>query len=92
MYLGGEHYYLISLGVILTWLIGTVLSFESERIGAAYIVTLSVFIVAAVASRLVFSPFPQVKPVAAIVILAGIALGREAGSIAGMMAMFLSNF
>ena len=90
--LAGEHYYLISIGVILTWLIGMLLSYEAIRTGAGFTVCLSVFIVAGVASRILLGPFPQVKPVAAVVILAGTVLGREAGAIAGMMTMFLSNF
>ncbi len=90
--LKGEHYYLISLGVIVTGLLAAVMAFESGKPSAARLTVLSVFVVTGVLSRLLLSPFPQVKPVAAIVILGGIVLGKESGFIIGMLSMFLSNF
>ena len=53
---------------------------------------MSVFIVTAVLSRLLLAPFPQVKPIAAVVILGGAVIGKESGFIIGMLTMFLSNF
>ena len=90
--LRGEHYYLISIAVVLTGLIGGMLGFESGRPTAGLLTCLAVFIVLAVLSRILLAPFPQIKPIAAGVILAGIALGRESGFIAGALTMFLSNF
>lgn len=46
----------------------------------------------AVASRAAFFMVPNFKPVLAIVIIAGAALGREAGFMIGAMAAFVSNF
>ncbi|MEE3467838.1 MAG: ECF transporter S component [Eubacterium sp.] len=92
MVLKGEHYYLISLGVIVTGLLAAVVTFESGRPSAARLTVLSVFIVTAVLSRLLLAPFPQVKPVAAVVLLGGVVLGKESGFIIGMLSMFLSNF
>ena len=90
--LKGEHYYLISLGVIVTGLLAAVMAFESGKPSAARLTVLSVFVVTGVLSRLLLAPFPQVKPVVAIVILGGIVLGKESGFIIGMLSMFLSNF
>ncbi|HAK57564.1 MAG TPA: ECF transporter S component [Lachnospiraceae bacterium] len=90
--LKGEHYYLISLAVILTGLTGGFLSYEGKKDNAAYIICISIFTVIGILSRIVLSPVPQVKPVAAIVILSGVALGKEAGFVTGAMSMFLSNF
>ena len=90
--LKGEHYYLISMGVLLTGLVGGILVFESGRPGTALLTCIAVFVVVAVLSRIVLAPLPQIKPVAAVVILSGIALGKESGFMCGMLAMFLSNF
>lgn len=90
--LRGEHYYLISLGVIFTWLASMVLSWESERKTASYLTGISIFVVIAVFSRLLLAPIPQVKPIAAIVIIGGAAFGKSGGAMIGIMSMFLSNF
>ena len=42
--------------------------------------------------RLIFFAVPQVKPCAAIVIITGIMLGKEAGIICGFLTAFVSNF
>lgn len=46
----------------------------------------------AIASRIAFFFLPQIKPMAAVVIIAGIALGREAGFMTGAVSAFVSNF
>ena len=46
----------------------------------------------AIAGRIAFFFLPQVKPIAAIVILSGIAFGGEVGFITGAMSAFVSNF
>lgn len=46
----------------------------------------------AAAGRVLFSPFPDVKPVSAICIVAGVALGRRAGFATGALAALVSNF
>ena len=46
----------------------------------------------AVTGRAAFFMLPQVKPVAAIVIIAGVCLGGESGFVAGAMSGFISNF
>lgn len=46
----------------------------------------------AVAGRIVFAPFPDVKPVTAIVILSGFVFGRRCGFMTGALAALLSNF
>ncbi|MBQ7200097.1 MAG: ECF transporter S component [Eubacterium sp.] len=90
--LQGEHYYLISLAVMFTGIICGVMSFESGRPSTGLLICISVFTVTAVLSRLLLSPFPQIKPIAAIVILSGCCMGSEAGFMTGMLSMFLSNF
>ena len=90
--LKGEHYYAISICVILTGILGGMITFESGRPSTGMLTLIAIFTVMAVLSRMLLAAVPQVKPVAAVVILGGIALGREAGFMIGMLAMFLSNF
>ena len=46
----------------------------------------------AFASRAAFYLIPQVKPMAAVVIVAAVCLGAERGYIVGALSMFVSNF
>ena len=90
--LNGNNYYLISTGIILTALISGMISFEKGRPTAAYLTSIVVFVALAVGSRCLFAFIPQVKPVAAVVILAGVLLGSQAGFMVGSLSMFLSGF
>ena len=90
--LKGGHYYAISICVILTGILGGMLTFESGRPSTGMLTCVAIFTVMAVLSRMILAAVPQVKPIAAVVILGGIALGREAGFMIGMLSMFLSNF
>ena len=45
----------------------------------------------AAAGRVLFAPLPDVKPVSAIAIVAGAALGRRSGFVVGALAALLSN-
>ena len=66
--------------------------FESRRMRAREIVLIASMCVICVAGRIVFAPFPQVKPVSALVIISGICLGSESGFIIGALSGFCSNF
>ena len=46
----------------------------------------------AAAGRILFAPFPDVKPVSAICILAGVVFGRRSGFMVGTLAALVSNF
>lgn len=46
----------------------------------------------AVAGRILFAPFPDIKPVGAIVILSGMVFGRQCGFLVGALTALLSNF
>ena len=56
--------------------------------------TMPVVVLAALAAagRILFAPIPDVKPVSAIVIVAGAAFGRQAGFMVGALAALVSNF
>ena len=55
-------------------------------------VLLALMIALSVLGRLVFSYIPHFKPVTAIIILAGIYLGAEAGFLCGSLSVLCSNF
>ncbi|MDR1088111.1 MAG: ECF transporter S component [Coriobacteriales bacterium] len=90
--LSQANYYLLSVGIILVALAVMVVRFEGRRPRAREVVTLSVLTALAVAGRAAFFMLPQFKPVAAIVIIAGVALGAESGFLVGALAAFTSNF
>lgn len=90
--LDDRRYYFISLLVILYTMIPFALVFERRRPQARELITIAVLAAIAVAGRAAFFMLPQFKPVTAIVIIAGVSLGAEAGFLVGALAGFVSNF
>jgi energy-coupling factor transport system substrate-specific component len=86
------NYYLLAGGIILIALVLMAVRFEGRKPRAREIVVLAVMTALAVAGRAAFFMLPQFKPVAAIVIIAGVALGAESGFLVGVLAAFVSNF
>lgn len=88
---GEQAFLATSLCVIMLAMLPFFISFERSRPPAREIALLSVLTAAAVASRAAFCFLPQIKPVAAIVIITGFALGAQSGFLVGAMSMLLSN-
>lgn len=82
---------LISLLVLTEIMLPFALAFEHRRPPAYELVLLAVFSALAVAGRTALSALPQFKPVLALVILSGVALGAESGFLIGALSMLLSN-
>lgn len=95
LYLGtrltGRWYYLTSTLVLLETMLPFFVAFENRKPQARELVTLAVLSALAVASR-VLMPIPNFKMMTGILMITGIALGPEAGFIAGSMTAFTSNF
>lgn len=95
LYLGthlkGRWFYLTCTLVIVEIMVPFFLAFESRRPQARELVTLAVMCALSVASRVVIL-IPAFKPMTAIIMLTGIALGPEAGFMTGAMGAFASNF
>ncbi|MFD2333528.1 ECF transporter S component [Cohnella sp. GCM10020058] len=91
-YLDDRKYYFISMLVILETLLPFVLIYEGRKPQAKELVTLAVLCAIGVAGRMAFFMLPQFKPVAAIVIIAGVAFGAEAGFLVGAVTGFISNY
>ena len=67
-------------------------SFEVSRPALRQLMPTAVLAAVAAAGRVLFAPVPDVKPVSAIAIVAGAALGRRSGFVVGAMAALASNF
>lgn len=95
LYLGtllpGRWYYLTSTLMVIETMIPFFLAFETRKPQARELVTLAVMCALSVASRVVFV-IPDFKPMTAIIMITGIALGPEAGFMTGAIGAFASNF
>ena len=91
-YLQDRKYYFISLLIIIETIIPFCMVFEKRKPQARELVIISVLCAIAVAGRAAFFMLPQFKPVAAIVIIAGVCFGGETGFLVGAVTGFVSNF
>lgn len=89
--LGSRSYYFASICLIILAICMFAFMFEKRKPRAREIVVLSVMISLAIISRTIFFMTPQFKPMAAIVIITGVAFGRQSGFLCGALAAFLSN-
>ncbi len=90
--LKGEDYYLISMAIIIISLLAFLLSFEKTRPNAAMLTVIASLCALGTVARIAFFFLPQVKPIAAIVIIAGCVFGSEVGFVTGAVSAFVSNF
>lgn len=82
----------IALCIIGLAMIPFAMVFEDRNPQAREILLIAVMAAIAVVGRMAFFMVPQFKPVSAIVIIAGVGLGAEAGFLTGAVAGFVSNF
>lgn len=90
--LAARQYYVTSLLIIAYTMIPFFMAFERRRPQARELVVIAVMCALAVASRAAFIWLPHFKPMVAIIIITGAALGAEAGFLTGALAGFVSNF
>ena len=90
-YLGGRKYYFIALLILLETMLPFFIVFEGRKPQARELVIIAVLCALGVAGRAAFFMLPQFKPVMAITIIAGVALGAESGFLVGSMTMLISN-
>ena len=90
-YLGDRKYYFIALLIILEVMLPFILVTEGRKPQARELVIISVLCSLGVAGRAAFFMLPHFKPVTAIVIISGVALGGEVGFLVGAVTMFVSN-
>ena len=90
-FFGNQKYYFTSLLVLLECMLPFFLVFEGRKPQARELVLIAVLSAMAVAGRAAFFMLPQFKPVMALTIISGVALGGETGFLVGAMSMLLSN-
>ena len=89
----GDRLYLIaSVVLIIIAIVVFVRKYEKNKPSTKDVVLISVMISLAVIGRLVFFMIPQFKPCAAVIIITGIMLGKQAGFLSGVMTAFISDF
>lgn len=90
--LKGEEYYTVSMAIIVVGLLGFLLCFENSKPSVELLAMLAALCGFAIAARIAFFFLPQIKPIAAVIIIAGVAFGAEAGFVMGAVSAFVSNF
>jgi energy-coupling factor transport system ATP-binding protein len=90
-YFGDRKYYFISLLIILETMLPFALIFEGRKPQARELIIISVLCALGVAGRAAFFMLPEVKPIAAMVIISGVAFGGETGFLVGSVTMLVSN-
>jgi energy-coupling factor transport system substrate-specific component len=83
---------LVSFLILAAVLIGGFAWYERSRPPAQVVALVAVLAALAIAGRIAFAAFPNVKPTTDIVIFAGYALGPAAGFAVGALAALVSNF
>ncbi len=89
--LQGKHANLIAIAILVEAMLPFALAFEGRKPQARELVTIAVLCALGVAGRGAFSMLPQFKPVLALTILTGVALGAETGFLVGAITMLASN-
>ena len=89
--LNGKKYYFIALLILLEAMLPFFLIFEGRKPPARELAVIAVLCAIGVAGRAAFFMLPSFKPVMAVVIVAGVALGGETGFLVGAVTMLTSN-
>lgn len=92
IFLDDRKHYFISLVIIVFAMVPFFMVFEKRKPQAREIVVIAVLCALGVAGRVAFYMLPQLKPVVAIVIIAGVCFGPESGFLVGAVTGFVSNF
>ena len=90
-FFGGRKYYFIALLILLETMLPFALIFEGRKPQARELVLIATLCAIGVAGRAAFFMLPNFKPVLALVIICGVALGGETGFLVGAMTMLVSN-
>lgn len=89
--LGGRSYYITSTLIIIEMLVPFFLSFEGRKVQARELVIIAVLCAIAIVARVAI-PIPHIKPMFAVIMLAGVAFGPQTGFMVGAISAFVSNF
>lgn len=87
-----KNYNLISIVVVVLAMAPFFITFEVKRTSAREVVIIGVMVALSVIGRIIFTATPGFKPIAAIVIISGVAFGGDVGFIVGALGALISNF
>lgn len=87
-----RKYNVISLIVAFLSCVPFFIRFEKGKNGVRELVVIAVMTAFSIIGRLIFAPLPGFKPVTAITVISGIALGPEAGFLVGSLTAVVSDF
>ncbi len=90
-YFGDSKYLFISLIVMLECMLPFFLVFEKRGPQTRELVLIAALSALCISGRTAFYMLPQFKPVTALVIISGVALGEEVGFLVGSVTMLVSN-
>ncbi|MCL2456642.1 MAG: ECF transporter S component, partial [Defluviitaleaceae bacterium] len=90
-FLDDRQFYFISTLIIFQTMLPFALIYEGRKPAARELVIVAVLCALAVAARAAFFMLPQFKPVLALIIISGVALGGETGFLIGATVAFVSN-
>lgn len=86
------NYYIVSVVILIASMLPFFVSYEQKKVTARDITLTATLIALAIVSRAAFYLVPQVKPIAAVVIVSAVCLGAHKGYIVGAFSAFVSNF
>lgn len=89
--LPGRRYYITGTLMILEMMIPFFMAFEGRKPQARELVVIAVMCAIAIVARVAI-PIPHFKAIFAVIMIAGIAFGPEAGFMVGAISAFASNF
>lgn len=87
-----RKYNLISMIVAFLSCVPFFIRFERGKSAVRELVVIAVMTAFSIVGRLIFAPVPGFKPVTAMTVISGIALGPEAGFLVGSLTAVVSNF
>jgi len=87
-----KQYGIISVLIAILALIPFFLSFEESKPKLEELILVAIVIAINIVSRILFAFLPGIKPIGAIVIIAALIFGKEAGFMIGALTMAISNF
>ncbi len=90
--LRGKSYIVVSILLVIYAMVPFFISFERRKPQARELVAVAVMVALAVAARAAFIWLPNFKPMAAIVMVAGVGFGPSAGFMVGALAALASGF
>lgn len=91
MMLGARTTLALSVAVIACAVVLFMFLFDTRHPSPRELVVIATLVALAVAGRSMFFMLPQFKPMAALIIIAGVSLGQETGFIVGSLSALVSN-